>query len=214
MSDIPSNSAADSSAMVAAALAHLRQIPHFAQVLDAVTELPDFRPNHRVYFSLMESIVSQQLSVKAADTIFNRFLGLFPEQYPHPEYVLAADTEVLRGVGLSYQKAGYLRNVAEFSQQHDLEERDWASMSDEEIVTFLTQIKGVGKWTVQMILMFTLGRPDVLPVDDLGIQQGMIRLFGLENNPKTLKLNMVAHAEAWRPYRSIACRLLWRWKDQ
>jgi DNA-3-methyladenine glycosylase II len=200
--------------MVNKALAHLQQDPHFAPVLAAVTTLPDFTPNGRVYYSLLESIVSQQLSVKAADTIFNRFLGLFPDQYPHPESVLALDTDTLRAVGLSNQKAGYLRNVAEFSQQNDLEGRDWAAMSDEEIVEFLTRIKGVGKWTVQMMLMFTLGRPDVMPVDDLGIQQGMMKLFGLEPHPKTLKVAMMEHSEPWRPYRTVACRLLWRWKDQ
>ena len=84
---------------------------------------------------------------------------------------------------------------------------------DDEIIQFLSQIKGVGKWTVQMLLMFTLGRPDVLPLDDLGIQQGMVKIFGLQETGKDLKNKMVECAEPWRPWRTIACRYVWRWKD-
>lgn len=176
-------------------------------------QMPPFVPSRRVYYDLLESIVSQQLSVKVADVIFKRFLTLFFDGYPHPEQVLAIDFDRLRGVGLSNQKANYLRNVAQFALDNDLESRDWDSMSEAEIIQFLTQIKGVGKWTVEMLLMFTLGRLDVLPVDDLGIQQGMQKLFGIEETGKNLKIRMVELAEPWRPYRTIACRYLWRYKD-
>jgi DNA-3-methyladenine glycosylase II len=91
---------------------------------------------------------------------------------------------------------------------------DWSGMSEEDIIAFLTQIKGVGKWTVEMLLMFSLGRTDILPVDDLGIQQGIKRLYALEETGKELKKRMIEIAEPWRPYRTYACRYLWRFKDQ
>jgi len=196
-----------------AAIAHLQQEATIQPLL-ANLEMPDFTPSGRVYFDLLESIVSQQLSVKVADVIFKRFLSLFPDNYPHPDLVVSIEFDKLRSVGLSGQKAGYLQNVAQFAIENDLEKIDWASMSEEEIVTFLTQIKGVGKWTVQMLLMFTLARPDIFPVDDLGIQQGMQRLFKIEEqNPRLLKIRMTELAEPWRPWRTVACRYLWRWKD-
>jgi DNA-3-methyladenine glycosylase II len=166
-----------------------------------------------VYLSLIDSIVSQQLSVKAASTIFERFLTLFPNRYPAPEWVLALEHEQLRGVGLSSQKAKYIQNTAQFFLDNELIEKDWHKHSDEEIIAQLTSIKGVGKWTVQMILMFTLQREDILPVDDLGIQQGMTRLYNLDSASKGLKKEMENIAESWRPYRSIASRYIWRWKD-
>jgi DNA-3-methyladenine glycosylase II len=198
---------------IKAALAHLNQDPKMAQVI-AHVPMPDLSPTGRVYYHLLESIVSQQLSVKVADVIFGRFLQLFPDQQPHAESLINLSTEQLRGVGLSNQKAGYLQNVAHFSIENDLEHRDWSTLTDDEIIDFLSQIKGVGKWTVQMLLMFTLGRPDVFPIDDLGIQQGMARIFDLDaSNLKDLKKRMLEIAEPWKPYRTIASRYIWRYKD-
>ncbi len=191
---------------------HLKKDPALSRLIE-VTEIPNFTPTGRIYYDLLESIVSQQLSVKAATTIFNRFCSIFPDNYPHPVLVTALEPAQLRQVGLSNQKAGYLQNVAHFSLNNDLENHHWDSMSDEEIIEFLSQIKGVGKWTVQMLLMFTLGRPDVFPVDDLGIQQSMIRLYQLNETGKDLKKKMHEIAEPWRPWRTVACRYLWRWKD-
>lgn len=195
------------------AIAHLQQEATIRPLLSQI-EVPDFSASGRVYFDLLESIVSQQLSVKVADVIFKRFLTLFPDNYPHPEHVVAIEFDQLRGVGLSGQKANYLQNVAHFAIANDFKQIEWASMSDEEIISFLTQIKGVGKWTVQMLLMFTLARPDIFPADDLGIQQAMQRLFKIEEqNPRLLKIRMTELAEPWRPWRTVACRYLWRWKD-
>lgn len=194
------------------AIEHLSKHDRFRAIIGSI-RVPDFTPSRKVYFDLLESIVSQQLSVKAATTIFNRFRALFPDEYPHPNLLSAIEMERLRSVGLSNQKASYLQNVAAFSLQYDLENHGWDGMRDEEIIAFLTQIKGVGKWTAQMILMFTIGRPDVFPADDLGIQQAMARLYGLDEKDKNLKQKMIEHAEPWRPYRTIACRFLWRWKD-
>lgn len=186
--------------------------PKLATLIAQVT-LPELKSND-VYFDLIESIVSQQLSVKAATTIHNRFLELFSSKYPYPEFVAALDLEEMRGVGLSYQKANYIKNTAVFWEENELINQDWSLLSDEEIIKLLSAIKGVGKWTVQMILMFTLRRTDVLPVDDLGIQQGMYMLYDLDKeNMKNLKKEMEATAEAWRPYRSIVSRYIWRYKD-
>ena len=186
--------------------------PKLATLIAQVTLL-ELKSND-VYFDLIESIVSQQLSVKAATTIHNRFLELFSSKYPYPEFVAALDLEEMRGVGLSYQKANYIKNTAVFWEENELINQDWSLLSDEEIIKLLSAIKGVGKWTVQMILMFTLRRTDVLPVDDLGIQQGMYMLYDLDKeNMKNLKKEMEATAEAWRPYRSIVSRYIWRYKD-
>lgn len=196
-----------------AAIAHLQREPYLGPVISQI-EMPDFTASGNVYADLLESIVSQQLSIKVADVIYNRFLNLFPDNIPHPDRVVAIEFEQLRSVGLSNQKASYLQNVARFAIENDLQNIHWASMSDDEITAYLTQIKGVGKWTVQMLLMFTLARPDVFPADDLGIQQAMQRLFNIEeNNPRLLKIRMTELAEPWRPWRTVACRYLWRWKD-
>ncbi len=195
-----------------AAIAHLKQFEKFRPLIENVS-MPDFTPSGKVYYDLLESIVSQQLSVKVATVIFNRFCALFPDQYPHPDLLAAMEIGLLRTAGLSVQKASYLQNVAAFSLQHDLENHNWAGMSDEEIIAFLTRIKGVGVWTSEMILMFTIGRLDVFPKDDLGIQQAMIKLYNLDGKDKDFKKSMIAIAEDWRPYRTIASRYLWRWKD-
>jgi DNA-3-methyladenine glycosylase II len=197
-----------------AAIAHLNKEATIRPLLTAI-EVPELIPSGRVYYDLLSSIVSQQLSVKVADVIFKRFISLFPDNYPHPRYVLAIESDTLRSVGLSGQKAGYLQNVAKFAIDNDLQNIDWDSMRDKEIISFLTQIKGVGKWTVQMLLMFTLSRPNIFPVDDLGIQQAMQRLFTIEElNPRLLKIRMTELSEPWKPWRTIACQYLWRWKDR
>ncbi len=166
-----------------------------------------------LYAELIESIVYQQLSIKAAATIHKRFLGLFPEGYPVPEALVMLETETLRGIGLSYQKANYVRNVAEFFLAENLLQQDWSELDDDEILRLLTRIKGVGRWTVEMTLMFTLRREDIFPMDDLGVQNSMIKLYGLTETGKALRQRMIEIAESWRPYRSWACVYLWRWKD-
>jgi DNA-3-methyladenine glycosylase II len=163
-----------------------------------------------VYFDLISAIVSQQLSTKAAATIFSRFNALYSDGYPHPHSVLETSDETLRGAGLSFQKIGYIRNVAAFAQDGELEHAVIDAMEDEALIQHLTQIKGVGRWTVEMLLMFALERPDVMPVDDLGIQNAMKRHYGLEESGKALKTKMLAIAENWRPYRTIACKYLWQ----
>ncbi|KAA5540129.1 DNA-3-methyladenine glycosylase family protein [Adhaeribacter rhizoryzae] len=170
-------------------------------------------PHKDIYLSLLSSIISQQLSTKVARVIKSRFLALFPDNYPEPSLVQAQPDEVLRSVGLSFQKLGYIRNVAAFAEGGNLNYAVIVAMEDEDLIKHLTQIKGVGRWTAEMILMFTLARPDVFPVDDLGIQNAMKRSYGLTLTGKPLQAEMIRIAEAWRPYRTLASRYLWQSLD-
>ncbi len=192
---------------------HLSQDPLLKNVIDKAPFRWLSVNSKGVYEDLLGSIISQQLSTKVAAVIENRFLSLFEDNTPHPSKLLALDIETLRGVGLSRQKAAYLQNVAAFFQQEKLEQKDWRGMDDEAIIQYLTQIKGVGKWTVEMILMFSLERPDVLPLDDFGISSAIIQLYGLAEMGKPLRQRMFEVAEPWRPYRSYACWYLWRFKE-
>lgn len=166
-----------------------------------------------VYLGLIRSIVSQQLSVKAAETIYGRFLLLFEDKYPQAHLLLEMEDDQLRSAGLSGQKTRYVKNVARFFIERELFENDWSQSTNEDIIALLTEIKGVGKWTVEMILMFVLDRYDILPVLDLGIQHGIKQLYGVEAEKKELYAKMEEIAEPWRPYRSIACLYLWAVKD-
>lgn len=163
---------------------------------------------------LCASIMSQQLSTKVADVIYQRFLDLYGGREPSAQQVLDTSPVTLRGIGLSNAKTQYVQNVARFELEHGMESRKLHKMSDEEIIVYLTQIKGVGRWTVEMLLMFALGREDVFAVDDLGIQNAMIALYGLKkDDKKKLKEDMLRISKKWSPYRSYACMYLWRWKD-
>ncbi len=194
------------------AIHHLSKDEVLKSVIDNV-KLPERIHTEDVYLGLIKSIVSQQLSVKAADTICGRFLNLFQDQYPYAPDLLALEDMQLRSVGLSGQKTRYVKNVAHYFQEHNLFIKDWAHDSDEEVIASLTQIKGVGRWTVQMILMFVLLRRDVFPVLDLGIQQGIKLLYGIEGEKKELFAKMEEVAAPWRPFRSAACLYLWAAKD-
>lgn len=170
-------------------------------------------PNKNLYISLLTSVVSQQLSTKAADTIYGRFENLFPNNFPAPEILLRLDNDQLRACGLSYAKAGYLKNIAEFSITKTLDYKKLYRKTDEDLINYLTAIKGVGKWTAEMILMFALNRSNVLPLDDIGIQQAIKELYQLNSSGKELRKEMIEIADCWQPYRSLACRHLWKWRD-
>lgn len=158
--------------------------------------------------ALARALVAQQLSVKAAATIFSRFLALFPgETFPTPEQVLAVPVDRLRGVGLSRQKATYLRDLCERVQAGTLPLDRLDDMSDDDVVATLTAVKGIGRWTAEMILIFQLGRPDILPVDDVGLLRAMQRVYGLRRRPAEARVRRMG--EAWRPYRSVAAWYLW-----
>jgi DNA-3-methyladenine glycosylase II len=171
--------------------------------------------NPNVYTALIRSILGQQLSVKAAATIHQRFLTLFENGYPDKKTLLGIDIETLRGKGLSRQKASYIKNIATFFSEKEVLEIDWSILSNEEVIKKLTSIKGVGVWTVEMILMFSLNRSDVFPKGDLGIQNGMKQLYQLEKlEKKALLKKMDKIAEQWKPYRTFASRYIWAAKDK
>lgn len=128
--------------------------------------------------------------------------------------ILAMDAETMRNIGMSHAKVSYVKNVCFFFKENKITDATLAKMENETIIELLTQIKGVGRWTVEMILMFTLGREDVFAADDLVIQQGMIRMYGLDaSNKKSLLAKMNSIAAQWKPYRSYACRYIWNLKN-
>ena len=163
---------------------------------------------------LCASIMSQQLSTRVADVIFRRFLELYDGKEPTPQQILDTPFDQLRGIGLSNAKVSYVQNVAQYVIDHQVDDKRFYKMTNEEIVEFLTQIKGVGKWTVEMLLMFTLGREDVFAVDDLGIQQAMAKVYKLDmTDRKGLREKMLKISAKWSPYRTYACFYLWKFKD-
>lgn len=192
---------------------HLKKDKKLAPVLVEADHVIKKRKNTPV--RLMASIISQQLSTKVAAIIFARFLALFDGKEPSCDQVLACSNESLRSIGLSQSKVHYIQNVAEFFLAHKITDKQLYAMEPDAIVELLTQIKGVGKWTVEMLMLFSLGQEDVFAVDDLGIQQAMIRLYGIESSTKKeLHTKMVAISSKWTPFRSYACLHLWQWKDQ
>lgn len=166
------------------------------------------------FLFLIHSIMSQQLSTKVAEVIKGRFHELVGKSVPTAEEVLNLSATELRAIGLSGAKVQYVLHVADFAINNDLTLGRFNQMNDEEVITYVTQIKGVGRWTAEMLLMFGLGREDVFPADDLGIRHAMAELYHISlDNIKKNKLEMIAIAEKWRPYRTYACLHLWHWKD-
>jgi len=163
---------------------------------------------------LMASIVSQQLSTKVAAIIFKRFLAIYNGKEPSMQAVLDTPFDALRGIGLSNSKVNYVQNVAQFFISQKITDKQLYTMEPEAVIELLTQIKGVGRWTVEMLLMFSLGHEDVFAVDDLGIQQAMIRLYKIKyTSKKELQTKMLKRSLSWAPYRTYACLHLWNWKD-
>jgi DNA-3-methyladenine glycosylase II len=167
-----------------------------------------------IHLHLCNSIMSQQLSTKVADVFQKRFLKLYGGKNPTPQQIAATPFETLRAIGLSNAKANYVLNVCNFFIAENITDARLHSMSNEDLIKYLTQIKGVGQWTVEMILMFTLGREDIFAVDDLGIQQAMCKLYKIDaTDKKAMKEKMLSISKKWSPYRTYACRYLWGWKD-
>ena len=173
--------------------------------------IPDFEPQDDYFKSLMRSIVFQQLSGKVAKIIYQRLTSLLPSNKIIPCEVLTLTNEEMRQVGLSSQKINYIKNLANYFDTNLFNSNKVEKMSNEEISKELIQIKGIGQWTVDMFLMFTLNRPDVMPYSDLGIQKGMKTLFDLDKLPT--KEKMEALSIKWKPYRTIACWYLWKIVD-
>lgn len=173
--------------------------------------LPEIKKTNNLFVDLVEDIIAQQLSGKVAEVIFKRFCSLFPQNLPTPELLSKISTEELRTVGLSNAKANYVRNIAEYATTSILTVEHFDSLSDEEIIIELTKIKGVGVWTAQMVLIFSLYRPDVFPIDDLAIRLGMQKLYAVDLEGKALMKKLVEIANSWNPNRTLGTRYIWAW---
>ena len=163
------------------------------------------------YGALLRAIVGQQLSTRAARTIYGRLLELFEGRVPTPRELIAADPDAIRAAGLSRPKIAYLRDLAERVEDGELDLDRLDELPDAEVAAQLIAVKGLGQWTVDMFLMFHLGRPDVLPVGDLGIRRAVERLYDLTELPDAREVERIA--EPWRPHRTLACLYLWTSAD-
>ena len=194
-------------------LLHLAKDKKLRKLIEGVEPL-SVRRSKDILFYLIASIMSQQLSAKAASTIHQRFLNLYGGRIPLPEEILSTPIETLRGVGLSNAKATYVHNVARFAIEEGFDHSRLHKMDDEEVIGYITRIKGVGRWTAEMLLMFSLGRKDVFSIDDIGIQNAMIHLYKLDRtDKKAFREELLRISQKWSPYRTFACLHLWHWKD-
>jgi DNA-3-methyladenine glycosylase II len=172
------------------------------------------KPHKNIPLQLIGSIMSQQLNTKVADIIYNRFLALYNNKEPKPQQILDTPDETLRSIGLSNAKVSYVKNVSRFCVEHKITDKKLHAMSNEEIIELLTQIKGVGKWTVEMLLMFALGREDVFSIDDYGVQSAMIKIYKLQKlDKKKLREKLIKISDKWSPYKTYGCLYCWHWKD-
>jgi DNA-3-methyladenine glycosylase II len=194
-------------------LVHLSKDKKFSRLIkDAKPFKLKRRKNICIY--LCASIMSQQLSVRVADVIYKRFIDLYGGKIPIAQQILDTPSETLRAIGLSNAKVSYVKNVAQFEIEHGMDYKTLNKMDNEQVINYLTAIKGVGRWTVEMLLMSALGREDVFAIDDLGIQNAMIRLYGLDRaDKKKFREDLLRISGKWSPYRTYACRHLWNWKD-
>lgn len=193
--------------------AHLSKDKKLQKIINGpLTELT-IRKN--ICLKLIASIMSQQLSVKVADVIYSRFLDLYGRREPTAQQILDTPALTLRGIGLSNAKVTYVQNVAAFVIAEKLTDSKLKKMGNDEVIAYLTQIKGVGRWTVEMLLMFYLCREDVFAMDDWGLQQAMIKLYKLNpEDKKAFRDQLQKISGKWSPYRTHACRYLWSWKDK
>ncbi len=192
------------------AIVHLKSVdPVLGTIIDRVGPCRlEPRRTGTHYDALVRSIVFQQLSGKAAGTIHRRFCEIYPGKRPRAEHVLTTRDDALRAAGLSRQKIGYLRDLSARVADRSLPLAHLGRLNDDAIIEHLVQVKGIGRWTVQMFLMFRLGRPDVLPELDLGVQTAIQRAYGLKQRPTPKDVLRIG--EKWRPYASIASWYLWR----
>ena len=198
---------------LAEAISHLTEAdPILARVIHSTDELPTFEPHTNYYQALVESIISQQLSVKAAASIEKRFYALF-NGIPSPEELVATDIEKLRGAGLSRPKARYIQDLGTRVIDGTVVFEGLSELTNDQIVDELTKVKGIGEWTVHMFLMFCMGRLDVLPVGDLGIRNGIQKLYKLLALPDTETVRAVAAQNGWSPYESVASWYIWHSLD-
>jgi len=188
------------------AIEFLRKDPILVDIIDSVGDYTLKRRNH--HFSvLVESIISQQLATSAAEAIFKRFKRLYPK-FPTAFEILSTKKSKLRLAGLSSMKIEYLRDLAIRMEEGKLDMKSLQKMNDADVITHLTQVKGIGRWTAEMFLIFSLGRQDVFPTGDLGLRKGVQMVFSLSEIPKPKEVEKLS--ERWRPYRTIVTWYLWK----
>jgi DNA-3-methyladenine glycosylase II len=193
---------------------HLSKDKKFKKLIDE-GKLFKLKKRKNIHLHLCSSIMSQQLSTKVADVIHKRFLNLFDTNTPTPEMILSIPFDTLRAIGMSNAKTNYVQNVARFAIEHGTDHKKLHKMSNDEVIGYLTRIKGVGRWTTEMLLMFTLGREDVFAIDDLGIQNAMIKIYKLDRtDKKKFREDLLRISKKWSPYRTYACLHLWHSLDK
>jgi DNA-3-methyladenine glycosylase II len=214
---------------------HLEKDEILKRVIHRV-ELQVTEPNHNIFQSLVNTIISQQISVKAAEAIYYRLVKIFNPDFQSPtterwnqylgtsdkitaDQIIEAGEEVIKQAGLTRNKAKYIMNVAQFAKEYGLSYDKISEMSDIESMEYMTQIKGVGVWTAKMIQMFCMGKEDIFPVEDLGVRNGVVELYNLKdpnpsknksNHSKQLRMQVSKIGEKWRPFRSYACYYIWQ----
>ena len=194
-------------------IAHLSKDKKLGKLI-LLQETHVLKKKKNIYLELCFSIMSQQLSIKVAAVFQKRFLDLYNNRLPTASQIAETPFETLRSIGLSNAKANYVLNVCRFFIEEKVTDTRLHKMNDDELINYLTRIKGVGRWTAEMILMFALGREDVFSADDLGIQQAICKLYALDaSDKKIMKQEMLRISSKWSPYRTYACRYLWDWKD-
>lgn len=186
---------------------HLCRDPKLAMIINSVGQY-SIELRRQPFRSLVEAIIYQQLAGRAADAIFARFLKLYNGRFPSPERILATDYPALRAAGLSRQKIEYIKDLAGHVSDGRLRLGRLAKMDDSEVAEALIKVKGIGRWTADMFLIFCLGRPDVLPVGDLGLRRAMMIHYALAELPDPARMNEIA--SAWKPYSSIATWYMWK----
>jgi len=193
-------------------VAHLSKDQQLKKLIEA-HGLLQLKKQKNLYLYLCYSIMSQQLSTKVADVIRKRFIDVYGGE-PTARQIVETPFEKLRAIGLSNAKVNYVQNVARFELDKGMSHQKLSRMTNEEVIEYLTQIKGVGRWTTEMLLIFALCREDVFALDDLGLQQAVIKLYDLKHRKKKIMLNRILKiSEQWSPYRTYASMYLWRWKD-
>jgi len=192
------------------ALKHLRNDPVMAEMI-ATLKYPKMDIPNPIYLELLRSIIYQQISIKAAKSIYDRFLEKIDFETENPDKILELEFDDLKSCGLSRQKTNYIINIADFFKEERVQEEDIYNMSNAEIIKYFTQIKGVGDWTVEMLLIFTMFREDVFPEKDYAVQVAIKKNYKLKEEKSALLKKMRKISEPWRPYRTMASLYCWQW---
>ncbi len=192
------------------ALSHFRIVdPILYSIAQTITlDDPSFRSSNRYFVSLCSEIIGQQLSGKVADVLFDRFEKLFPKRNVTPKRVLGISEETLRRTGMSWSKTRFIRDLARQVVDKSVRLESLSTLSDAEVIKELTRVKGIGPWTAEMFLMFSLGREDVFSYGDLGLRNAMKKLYGFKKDPTVRQMERIVNK--WKPYRTYAARILWK----